>query len=109
MTFMTKEEIVKDCIANFIEEDFQAVKDTKDLVRYHLGYGMHVRNTYGLWKADNPLVVPWFEAHAKGDYSFIVDGIDCHPCHPHTVSMDIIRGIWNEINFPKPDLLSLVD
>ncbi|MBS1722755.1 MAG: hypothetical protein JSS66_07100 [Armatimonadetes bacterium] len=41
------------------EESINNIKAADDMHGFHFGAGMRIRNTYGLWGEDNPLV-QWF-------------------------------------------------
>lgn len=50
-TIDTKEKAVTNLIARLSPEDRSLVRDTRfeDLIRFHLGWGMFIRGTLGLW------------------------------------------------------------
>lgn len=54
-----------------------------DLIQYHSGIGMAIRNAYNLWK------VKWKPK--------IVNGVDMSPDHPDQVSMKIIERLWEKL------------
>lgn len=58
--FLNSDEIIYDIVNNKLsEEDKKYFHDISsgDLTMEHLGFGMWIRNTYGLWELDiNPLV-----------------------------------------------------
>ena len=61
-----------------------------DLVKYHSGYGMHLRNKYKLW-FESPLTKNWRDNPESRN---IDAGIDCSEDHPDAISMRIIEKIW---------------
>jgi uncharacterized protein DUF6794 len=110
MTYMSKEEIVKDCVARLEVEDVEMLLTIpeSEMGKYHHSYGMYVRNHYGLWHSDNPLTKVWFDACDNKDVTYILNGVDCHPNHPDNLSGEILKMIWREVNQPV-DLVSLID
>lgn len=102
MEFLTKEQIVDELYNNMDTRDKQAlwVLDKEQLSLLHHGFGTHIRNTYGLWDARNPLVYDWFYdcAHApNGLHKYMEDGVDCHPQHPDQVSQEIIQALYQKV------------
>ena len=59
---LDRDEIVYDIVNNRLSEDDKAYfrsATKEDLIMEHLGFGMWIRNTYGLWEVmTNPLVEP---------------------------------------------------
>lgn len=57
--FLSPDEIANNEISLMKPEDRELFKAMKkeELIRLHFGYGMHVRNTYGLWHPNNPFVI----------------------------------------------------
>lgn len=57
--FLTKNEIIYDIITNRISDEdklyFKKMNDD-DLIMQHHQFGMWIRNGYGLWQMNNPLV-----------------------------------------------------
>jgi hypothetical protein len=106
MTYLTKEEIVDELFAALTEEDKRSLKtyykSEDELGILHHGYGTHIRNTYKLWEAANPLTHDWFKdcAFAERDgvkHAYMIDGVDHHPQHPDQVSFDIIKAVWHKV------------
>lgn len=61
-----------------------------DLGMLHHGFGTWIRNTYNLWRADNP--------HTMKDYvPEIRNGADCSPRHPDQTSMRIIEKLYAKV------------
>ncbi len=54
----------------------------KDLIRFHHGFGTHIRNTYGLWSSHPELLASM-----------------CLPLdtHPGDVSMCIMEALWASV------------
>ena len=79
----TVAEAVTDIVGGMSEEDKQLVRQTskKDLISFHLGWGMGIRNNYGLWRGNRDLLT---SACGK-------------PCHPDDASMIIIEAVWAEL------------
>ncbi|WP_407305803.1 hypothetical protein [Acinetobacter sp.] len=79
------------------EEDILALKTTaaSELPRFHLNWGMWIRNTYKLWAPDHPLTVKW---HQFPDQRNIVDGIDMSANHPDAISMRVMEGVHKKAN-----------
>jgi len=114
MSYLSKEEIIKELVANLKEDDIKFLRseevDTAEKMgQFHHSVGMHIRNHYGLWEKDNPLVQLWFEAHENNDITYILSGVDHHPNHPDAVSSEILKAVWHEVNKPDIDLVALVD
>jgi hypothetical protein len=79
----TVEETVDDILLKISDESKERVRTTKkeDLIRFHLGWGMGIRNYYGLWRGNTQLI---WSACAK-------------PCHPDNASMAIIEAAWRRL------------
>ncbi len=79
----TVEGTVADIISSLSEEDKNTVKNTKrkDLIQYLFGWGMGIRNHYGLRRGNNKLI-----ENACGE-----------PCNPDTASMIIIEAVWDSL------------
>ena len=77
------EAAVKLIIADLPEADRKTVRNTRkeDLIKFHFGWGMGIRNHYGLWRGNQKLI-----ASACGK-----------PCHPDDASMKIIEAVWAEL------------
>ncbi len=58
--FLNEDEIVYDIIKNRLTEDdkiYFKKAERDDFIMEHMGFGMWIRNTYGLWEAPmNPLI-----------------------------------------------------
>ena len=79
----TVEGVVHDIITRLPAEDRALIKSTRkqDLIKFHLGWGTHIRNRYGLWQSNSKLV----EEACGG------------PCHPDDASMLIIQAVWQAL------------
>lgn len=79
----TVQDVVNDLLRLMSEKDKEIVRTTKreDLIQFHLGWGMAIRNHYGLWRGNDALVR---DACGK-------------PCHPDDASMIIIEAVWREL------------
>jgi len=40
-------EVADECVRNMTDADRTYIRMHPDTIRYHFGYGMHIRNTYG--------------------------------------------------------------
>lgn len=106
MTYLTEDEIVDNIISTMMMispsglKDYDLLKtiERDHMGRFHHGVGTHIRNEYKLWDENNPLTRPWFVDRAAGVTEYMDDGIDCHPCHPDAVSMEILYKLWDRAN-----------
>ncbi|HSY40504.1 MAG TPA: DUF6794 domain-containing protein [Polyangia bacterium] len=57
--------------------------EKKNLIRYHLGWGMGIRNSFGLWQGNTKLL----ESCGGGK-----------PIHPDDCSMIIIEAVWARVH-----------
>lgn len=105
MTISSRE--TKESIAlKFIEEakkngdikskGFKEFKNTPkdDLNNYHHSMGRNIRNYYSLWDPKNPLTENW---HNNPESRTFIGGVDFSDDHPDSVSMDIIKIIWEKV------------
>ena len=69
-------------IAGMSDEDQQTVRETKkdNLIQFHLGWGMGIRNSFGLWQGNQALLE------------------SCGGGHPDDASMVIIESVWKKLN-----------
>jgi hypothetical protein len=74
---------VNDIIALLSDEGKETLRKTKreDLIEFHFGWGMEIRNYYGLWRGNNKLL-----ESACGK-----------PCHPDDATMVIIEKVWEAL------------
>ena len=79
----TVKETVDDIILKMSDESKELIRTTKkeDLIRFHHGWGMGIRNYYGLWRGNTQLI---WSACAK-------------QCHPDHASMVIIEAVWRRL------------
>lgn len=58
--FLDKERIADDLLNNLTDEDKKAFAHTpkNNIIRYHLNFGMWIRNTYSMWDPNNPYTDP---------------------------------------------------
>ena len=91
--FMTEDEIVVDLcqhrLGKHILDTIKTTSREKVVVSFHFTLGMWIRNKYGLWNSNNPLV--------QGEPQ-IKDGIDYSPHHPDAVSGRIIEKVHDYIS-----------
>jgi len=75
---------VESIIEIMSEEDKLTIKNTDklDLIQFHHGFGTGIRNSLGLWRGNNKLIV---EACGK-------------PCHHDDASGVIIYAVWCKLN-----------
>jgi hypothetical protein len=78
----TIEKAVKYLLDRMPEADKETLKNTAedDLIRFHFGLGMYIRNQLGLWGTNKKLLDSF-----SGVY------------HPDDLSMEIIEAIWKEL------------
>jgi uncharacterized protein DUF6794 len=79
----TVEGAVQDILSQMSDADKTSVRHTRkeDLIKFHFGWGLGIRNYYGLWQGNTSLIIS-----ACG-----------HPCHPDEASMRIIEAVWQEV------------
>jgi len=86
--FLTRDEIVYDIVTNRLSEEdklyFKGINKS-DLVMEHLGFGMWIRNTYGLWEC---LVNPLSEENPEADSIK----------HPDNCSFEIMTLVTETLN-----------
>jgi hypothetical protein len=76
---------VKEAVANILStmnvKNKKIIKNTKkdDLIKYHHGWGMGIRNEFGLWRGNKALMK------------------DTKANHPDDASMVIIKAVWEEL------------
>lgn len=75
---------VVEILKGMSDEDKEKIKATprNKLIRFHHGWGTGIRNSFGLWKGNNELIIS-----------------SCgYPCHPDDASMKIIEAVWLKLN-----------
>lgn len=79
----TVEGAVLNILSTMSDKDKSMVKNTQkdDLTKFHSGWGVRIRNRFGLWTGNQELIIS-----ACGG-----------PCHPDDASMVIIRAVWDEL------------
>ncbi|MHC4418834.1 MAG: DUF6794 domain-containing protein [Planctomycetota bacterium] len=84
----TYEEAVAELLAVMSAEDKRSVQSTPkdDLIEFHFGWGMGIRNDFGLWGGSNKQLL---ESCAKRS------GVE--HIHPDDASMLIIEGVWEAL------------
>lgn len=72
-------------------QDRQLLRQTpaEQLIEFHQGWGMSIRNTFGLWNPDSPLLKSC-AARAGED-----------TLHPDDAAMLIIQGVWQQVQAKK--------
>ncbi len=78
---LTVADAVAKILAETSELDKAMLRLTKeaDLIRYHFGWGMGIRNSFGLWRGNNALLA------------------DCKAKHPDDASMVIIKAVRQRV------------
>ena len=79
----TVQAIAADILGSLSDEDKATLRKTKkdDLIMFHHGWGMGIRNHYGLWRGNDKLIE---SACGKG-------------CLPDDASMVIIEAVWSAL------------
>lgn len=82
----TRKEAVDRVLSEMSEKDQETLRNTSkdELVRYHFGLGLGIRNDFGMWKGNNALLK------------------DCGASIPDDASMMIIRDAWRRLQPPSP-------
>lgn len=77
----TVKEVVAQILSKMSDTDKETVKNTKkeDLIKFHRGWGMGIRNDLGLWQGNKALMK------------------DTKANHPDDASMVIIQTVWEEL------------
>ena len=77
----TVEEATARLLAVMSDKDKELVRKTaeEDLIGFHHGWGMGIRNDFGLWQGNDALLK------------------SCGEQHPDDASMVIIRSVWKEL------------
>lgn len=99
MTVNLVNEIAKELFNKLSKEDLEVIKDAdrEEMYIFHHGVGTSIRNGYGLWTT-SPLTEQYRIDRVNGGTEFIENGVDCHPHHPDSVSMEILFKIWELSN-----------
>lgn len=90
--FLTESEIVTDLIDNRLStEDRAEFRRTaeSDLIMFHHGLGMWIRNFYGLWREDNP----YSRINAAPNAQGVIDD----ELFPDQISQRIIETAWRKL------------
>lgn len=85
----TLEAAVKQIVEGSDPDDMAKVAATKreDLIQYHMGWGMGIRNGLGLW---------------RGNQALLISACGGEPCHPDDASMKIIEAVWEHLQKHPP-------
>ncbi|KPK50055.1 MAG: hypothetical protein AMK72_03110 [Planctomycetes bacterium SM23_25] len=94
------EEAVSRLVSELTDEDKTLLRalPKDDLIGFHMGWGMGIRNGFGLWQGNRDLLVSCgLRAHpelreALKDPNVRVD------FHPDDISMTIIEGVWETLS-----------
>lgn len=86
----TVDQAARQIVSVLDDESKTRVRTTKkdDLIQYHLGWGMGIRNSLGLWRGNEKLL----ESCGQG-----------RKVHPDDCSMVIITAVWTLLQPPKPE------
>jgi hypothetical protein len=78
----TLDEAVKICLLTMTPEEKKAIKNTSEenLIMFHMGWAMNIRNEFGLWKGNQDLIESCGEYEADG------------------ASIVIVQTVWEELN-----------
>lgn len=84
----TVREAVQDFLshASFLTKARIRFTAREDLIGFHFGLGMGIRNRYGLWRGNSALIL----------------SACSRMCHPDDASMVIIEAIWLELKSVSP-------
>ncbi len=84
----TFEGVVADIVARLDAESKERIRKTPvgELIMHHLGWGMGIRNHYGLWS--NEALLKSCAGRAGYNDPFI---------HPDSASMLIMRAVWDVV------------
>lgn len=95
--FKTIDEIAEKVLSTLPENEkiYLRSLSESDMIYFHDIMGRSIRNEYKLWNG-SPLTKAWFEDQKNNTNTYIVDGVDHHPCHPDAVSMNILNLIWRK-------------
>lgn len=87
--YLTEDEIVLIVVSELSDADRETLLDTprEHLIKFHMIVGMHIRNRFGLWEADNPFTDA---SDPMGD------------AHPDQVSQRIIEQVWEHVQMEDP-------
>jgi hypothetical protein len=80
------DEAVKICLLTMTSKEKEEVKNTpeKDLILFHLGWAMNIRNEFGTWQGNDSLIR------------------SCGAFKPDDASMPIVKAVWKELkSHPK--------
>lgn len=83
--FLSADEIVTDLINRLPGEDIDNIqkRSQEDLISLHFGFGMWIRNTYGMWHESNPHI----------------NVTDCNSdFHPDQYSFSVIEQLHKKLN-----------
>lgn len=87
----TLQEAVDSIVRGSDPKDMAVVASKKrdDLIEFHMGWGMGIRNGLGLW---------------RGNRALLISACGGEPCHPDDASMKIIEAVWEHLrkNPPSP-------
>jgi hypothetical protein len=86
----TVDEAVNRLVGALSEQDKQRIRELPkdDLIQFHFGWGMGIRNAFGLWGGNAALMQSCAEVSGR---AFM---------HPDDASMVIIEGVWQRLRLP---------
>ncbi|MBA3066421.1 hypothetical protein FP828_08020 [bacterium] len=73
----TVDEAVSQILDGMSADDKKSLKNTqkKDLIKFHFGWGMGIRNGFGLWNPDSPLLKSMGEVHPDDASGVIIEAV----------------------------------
>ncbi len=81
-------EAVEYLVEGMSDKDRSTVRNTQkeNLINFHFGWGMGIRNDFGLWRGNDRLISSCMELNSTND------------AHPDSISMIIIEEVWKTLN-----------
>lgn len=95
--WLTTDEIIDDLEQRLLLDDKKELAKTPQdqLPMMHHGFGTWIRNSYDLWHG-NPITEQWRNNPAGRT---MINNVDHSPDHPDAVSMKIIEGLWQRVQY----------
>ena len=81
-------EAVEYLLEGLSDEDKATIRNTpkENLINFHFGWGMGIRNELGLWRGNDQLISSCMDLNSTNDP------------HPDSISMIIIEEVWKALN-----------
>lgn len=85
---VTCEGAIKKIAKKLDADSIKTLRNTKkeDLIKFHMSWGMGIRNSYGLWSKNSPIRKSCAESIGEQDM------------HPDSASEVIIEGVWKVVH-----------